>query len=149
MNPNLIPPDGGQSLSILGMPHQILLTGKDTDGAFAFVKIVVEPGQGVPPHIHANEEELFHVLAGSIAFTVAGETATYGAGATALLPRDIPHGFTAVGETPATILVTAMPAGLEAMFAELGALPPGPPDFEKIVAICGRYGVTILPPPTE
>jgi len=36
------------------------------------------------------------------------------------------------------------PAGIEDMFEELGALPPGPPDFPKVAEICGRYGVKFV-----
>ena len=32
------------------------------------------------------------------------------------------------------------------MWQELSDLPAGPPDMQKVVQICARYGVTFLPP---
>ncbi|MEB8345919.1 hypothetical protein OO010_07670 [Flavobacteriaceae bacterium KMM 6898] len=40
--------------------------------------------------------------------------------------------------------MTIFPAGIKNMFEELGALPPGPPDMEKVMEICGRQGISFL-----
>jgi quercetin dioxygenase-like cupin family protein len=95
----------------------------------------------VPLHIHENEDEMFHVLEGSIEFTANGQQTVAGPGTTVFLPRNQPHAFKAVAATESRTMVTTYPAGLEHMFDELGALPPGPPDMEAVVAICAKFGV--------
>jgi hypothetical protein len=33
---------------------------------------------------------------------------------------------------------------METMLEELSQLPPGPPDFGQVVAICTRYGISFV-----
>ena len=70
MEARIVLPGGGRHFDVLGIDHSITLAGEDTGGAYALVEIVNPPGQGIPPHVHTNEEETFHVLEGSVTFQV-------------------------------------------------------------------------------
>lgn len=146
MEPKIVEAGTGRSLNVLGDNQLIRLTGEDTGGALTLVEQTNLPGVGVPMHVHANEDEVFHVLEGAMDFTVGGRTTRAEAGAVVFLPRNVPHAFVTVGPGTTRSTVTAFPAGIERMFYELGELPPGPPDMGKVLEICGRYGIRFIEP---
>jgi quercetin dioxygenase-like cupin family protein len=146
MEPKFLVPGSGNPLNVLGDHMTVRLTGEDTGGRFTLVEQTNEPGTGIPMHLHENEDELFHILDGQMEFTVGTQTTTATAGTTVFLPRNIPHNWMTVGETPARTLLSVFPAGAEKMWQELNDLPAGPPDMQRVVEICARHGVKFLPP---
>ncbi len=144
MEAKILPPGSGQVLNVIGDNQTIRLTGKDTGGLFALVEQANPPGVGVPSHLHENEDELFHVLEGTVEFKVQDKLVTATAGTTVFLPRGVPHEFMTVGDVSARTLLMIFPAGGEQMFSELNELPAGPPDMAKVLEICGKFGVTFL-----
>jgi mannose-6-phosphate isomerase-like protein (cupin superfamily) len=62
---------------------------------------VVEPGAGAPLHVHEKVDEIFIVLEGTIEFRFGEERRLVGANHTIAIPAGTPHGFVAVGPTPA------------------------------------------------
>jgi len=134
-------------LWVVGDLLTIKATGEQTNGAYATFEIAVSPGNGTPPHTHANEDESFYILQGELEFLVEGRNFVAAAGSLVHAPKRIQHGYRNASAKPAKILVWAIPAGLENFFLEVGdpasdATPP-PPNFEKILAIAPKYGLTI------
>ncbi|MBD3581443.1 cupin domain-containing protein [Flavobacterium selenitireducens] len=142
--PKIILNGQGQSQNVLGDVQTIKLSGKDTDGLFTVVENYNEPGVGIPMHIHENEDEIFHIIEGQMEFETQGKTTLLSKGDMIFLPRMIPHAFKVVGNVKCKAIVTVIPSGIEEMFESLAALPPGPPDFEKVSAICARQGIRFL-----
>lgn len=137
--------DEGERLNVLGDHQCVKITGAETEGRFAMVESVNEPGLTLPLHLHRNEDEIFYVLEGRVRFTIDGRDVLGEAGTTVFLPKGVPHTWTVVGETPARMLTMLMPAGLEDCFRELAALPTdGPPDMQQVVAITSRYGIEFV-----
>ncbi|WP_029037883.1 cupin domain-containing protein [Salinimicrobium xinjiangense] len=134
----------GKKLNVLGDQMIIKLTGKDTNNQFTLVQDQIEPGVGIPLHVHDNENEIFRVLEGELEIGVGDQKRILKAGDLGFAPRGIPHYWRAVGDKKVLMDTSVFPAGLENMFSELGNLPSGPPDFAKIVDICGKYGVRFL-----
>lgn len=141
MKPILLQPGEGRHLNVLGNILHLKITGQESGGRFSLLEIDDPPGQGVPPHIHDREDETFHVLEGEFEFQVGGTTLKAGPGLTAFLPRGVPHSYKTLGSGRNRALVWASPAGIETMFEELSALPPGPPDFAKVAEICARHDI--------
>lgn len=75
---------------------------------------------------------------------VGGKTTVLEAGDVAFAPKNVVHSWKIVGTEKASMSTSAFPAGIEVMFGELGELPPGPPDFEKVAEICGRFGIRFV-----
>ena len=98
----------------------------------------------IPPHVHTKEDEIFKVLEGELEVTVGDSTTILKAGDLAFAPKNIPHSWKVVGDKPCKTILSAFPSGIELMFEEIGALPPGKPDFTKVTAICERYGISFL-----
>ena len=134
----------GTTLQVLGDQPTIKLSGADTGGLFTVVTQDNPSGAGIPMHVHDNEDETFHVLDGEIEFDTNGSLHLLKAGDMIFLPRKVPHSFRVIGTQNAKAIVTAYPSGIENMFVELSALPAGPPDFEKVFEICGRFGIRFL-----
>ncbi|WP_133273845.1 cupin domain-containing protein [Hymenobacter radiodurans] len=137
--------EDGTRLTVLGDHQRIMLSGKDTNNQFTLIEQWNDPGIGVPKHVHANEDEVFHVLEGTVEFHIEDTVQTLKAGELTYVPRGVAHRFTVVGDAKAKVHLSIFPAGIERMFEELNQLPPGPPDFARITQICASYGVTILP----
>jgi len=144
MEPKILAAGSGRVINVIGDNQIVKLTGEDTGGAFALIEQSNPAGVGVPMHVHANEDELFHVVEGSMEFTTQGKTHVATAGTSVFLPRNIPHSFVTVGDVQVKTLLMVFPAGAEKMLYELNDLPAGPPDMEKVLEICGRYGVTFI-----
>ena len=140
MTPKIIRSTEGKSL--MGGRQTIKLGSEDTGCSLSVIFSVVPEGGGIPPHVHSLEDELFEIVEGELELTLDGAVSTLTKGDLVLLPRGIPHGFTAIRDT--TIWVSLFPGGGEKMFVELAELPPGPPDRENIARICARYGVRFL-----
>lgn len=140
-------PGEGKMLQVLADTITLKLTAKDTGGAMTLFETVTPPGMGTPPHIHHREDETFYILEGELEFWSEAGTIRGGPGTVAHLPRNEMHCFTNVGLIPARFLVMATPSGIEEFFAEVAALPAGPPDIPRIVAIGANYGIEIPPPP--
>jgi quercetin dioxygenase-like cupin family protein len=128
-------------LHVLGGDIVLQLTGRETEGALLLALNNYPPGAGVPVHVHSREDEVFHILQGEVEITLGGQVFTAGAGQSASLPRGIPHAWKAVGTEDVKFILVTTPSGMEDMFRELSALPPGPPDMPMIVSICRRYGI--------
>lgn len=113
-------PETDQSLPHLGAVgdnYTILLTGKDTDGRYALIDMLVPPGGGPPPHRH-DFEEMFHVLEGEIEMNFRGRTRTIKAGETVNVPARAPHNFHNASDAQARLLCMVTPPGLDEYFAQ-------------------------------
>lgn len=147
----------GQSLSVVGDTYRILVSGKQTGGAFATIDMLVPPGGGPGPHSHADFQESFYVIEGEVEVKSEAGTYTASKGAYVVIPKGgIVHCFKNKSDKLAHLLCTVVPSGLEEMFIAIGKpvaadefLPPPPMDPEsikKLIALAGEYGQTVYPP---
>ena len=139
MDSKIVKNTSGLKLNVMGDNQIIKLSSKDTNGQFSLIEQNNNPGIGIPPHVHENEDEVFHVLAGKVEMQVGEESTTLTAGDMIFCPRGIPHSWKVVGEEKARAMLSIFPAGLEEMFEELSELAPGPPDLQQLGEICGKY----------
>lgn len=156
-NPITLNAEDGQSLSVVGDTYRILVTGKETGGAFATIDMLVPPGGGPGPHAHPDFEETFYVVDGEV--EVKSEAGIYIAkkGAYVVIPKGgIVHCFKNKSDKMAHLLCTVIPSGLEDLFFEIGKpvsagefLPPphmDPESIKKLIAIAEKHGQKVYPP---
>ena len=156
-SPITVGPADGITISLVGNTYRILISGKDTGGAFAVIDMLVPPGGGPGPHAHADFEESFYVIEGEI--EVKSEFGSYVAskGAYINIPKGgVVHAFKNKTNQAAHLLCTVVPAGLEKFFEEVGEpvavgqfLPPKPMDeayLKKLQATAEKYGQKVFPP---
>jgi quercetin dioxygenase-like cupin family protein len=63
------------------------------DGAAVLVEMWVEPGGGVPPHVHPSMEERFEVISGELSFLSGRKWQTAAAGETVVVPAGTRHAY--------------------------------------------------------
>ncbi|MGH7131978.1 MAG: quercetin 2,3-dioxygenase [Phycisphaerales bacterium] len=147
MKPVAVAAGEGRRLHILGDNVTCKLDGQATGGAFAVFEVIVPPDGGPPPHIHHREDETIFIVEGEIEFWVDGRTFAAKAGTWVFAPRGVPHRFHNRGIHEAKMMIMATPAGLERFFEEMSReVPTMPPDMEKVIALCAKQGIEILPP---
>lgn len=143
----------GRTIAVVGDVYRFLATGSETDGSYASFEALVPPDGGPPPHVHTREVESFYVLEGEMTFRAGDQTLRAPAGTHVHLPAGLAHSFKNESATPARMIITVTPAGLEEMFFEVGtplepgattALPPSHAEIERLLAAAPRYGVEIL-----
>lgn len=147
-----VPPDGGDTVFLVGDTYTTLLSGRQTDGAFTLLEALVPAGTGPPPHIHHAEDETFILLEGALEFRVGDASHEARAGTVIFVPRGTPHHFSNVGDTSARMLFMYSPAGMEHMFAEIGspgtrgveAPPRAATDVEAMIRVADKYRYSIV-----
>jgi quercetin dioxygenase-like cupin family protein len=147
----------GKTVSVVGDTYRILITGKQTGGAYAAIDMLIPPNGGPGPHSHAGFQESFYVIEGEI--EVKSEVSTYIANKGSFV--DIPmggivHCFKNKTSETAHLLCFVVPSGLEEFFTEIGKpvspgsfLPPPHLDDEgkkNLQEIAKKYGQKIFPP---
>ncbi len=85
-------------------------TAETGGGMFVMEHTHLMPG-GPPLHLHWSQEEWFYVMEGQVAFQVGEQRLTLGPGESVLAPRQVPHTFSSVAETPSRLLIAFCPAG--------------------------------------
>ena len=143
---SFVSPNEGKKYNVFADTVTVKVPSEMTNGAYSISEDVTPPGQGAPPHVHSREQETFIVLEGEYEFQCGEQRFKTAKGGMVVLPKDIPHAFRNIGNTLGKTLVILVPGGMEKVFEDINAMPPGPPpDIGKINAITMRYGVKFLP----
>lgn len=71
-----------------------------------FAYYTIDGGAALPPHAHANEE-VWHVIEGSIDLTLDGDTRTVRAGNALVVPANTPHAASA--KQPCRVIIVDHP----------------------------------------
>jgi quercetin dioxygenase-like cupin family protein len=143
--PALTDSGDGHSFTMLGAAMRLITTAAGTGGRFTVFEQVTPIGWGPPRHIHSREDEIVYILDGDYEISIGGERRAVSAGACAILPRNIPHGFRNVGPAPGRLLCLITPGGLEEYFLAVAKCSP-PPSPVQMVELARPFGLTLLPP---
>jgi mannose-6-phosphate isomerase-like protein (cupin superfamily) len=133
----------------LGYGGQIWVhvNGDSTGGTFGMWEGLLPPGGSSPIHIHHNEDECVFVMEGTMLFVCGDQQWESGPGTWVRMPKDVPHGIRAMGDTPVRFLEFFLPAGLEHLFNKLPETKLDTrPDMAKILAVAKRYGLEFVGP---
>jgi mannose-6-phosphate isomerase-like protein (cupin superfamily) len=115
-------------------------------------------GDSAPLHIHRNQDEVFHCLAGELRFVVGGRELRARAGQTLMAPKGIAHTYRVESASGARWLIVtrgedferfvrafSRPAGHDGLPEPSG--PPTPEQAEALARACAQYGIDIVGPP--
>jgi quercetin dioxygenase-like cupin family protein len=155
--PILVGPKDGEHVSVVGDTYRIVVSGKETNGAFATIDMLIPTGGGPGPHSHSEFEESFYVIEGEIDVKSEFGAFTATQGSFINIPKGgVVHQFKNNATQTAHLLCTVVPAGLDAFFKEIGkpvaygeVLPPPVMDAESVKnlqAIAEKYGQKVYPP---
>ena len=145
----IVPHGDRRTITVLGSEITVKLSSLQTGGDFYIFEGFSAPGDCVPPHVHSREDEILEVLEGEFDILLGGDHFKAAEGKILFFPRNVAHGFTNSGMTPAKYRIIVSPgANFEKFFEELSTLPSDqPPDMAKMMEVFERYGLpNILKP---
>ena len=144
MNPLMIGPGEGEDFGN-GLVRRV--STASTGGAWCAFEVTLGPDEGVPPHVHARDDEMHYVLEGEIELQCGERVFAAQAGAMASLPRGIPHAIRNRSAAPARFLNLFFPGGFDDFVAELNRLRlAGAADEAKRDEIRANYGIRFIRP---
>ena len=104
---------------------------------------------GPPRHVHHHEDEWFYVIEGNYIAEVGSQHVELKAGDCILGPREIPHAWAFVGDTPGRLLIAFTPANkMEAFFRDNEKHFSGN-QYSNDAEIYRAYGMDLLGPPLQ
>lgn len=135
--------------------HIRMSSAESADG-LSLIESLAPRGDSPPLHVHAAEDELFHVLEGELRLRVGDDELHLAAGETALAPQGVPHTYR-VESAQARWLVTTCGGDFERFVRELSRpaesdglppqLPPTPEQVERLVGVGAAHGIEIVGAP--
>ena len=121
-----------KTVALGGESYTLVVTGAETGGSYAIVELHSPAGSaGLPSRTVLRSDVALYVLQGSLRVTAAERSVDVTAGGFANIPRGTSHAIRNIGSSPARAMLVVVPAGFEAMLAEIGApisdpaAPPG------------------------
>ncbi|MEU2425222.1 cupin domain-containing protein [Streptomyces sp. NPDC007851] len=139
---SVVGPEDGEVLVLGTTRMRVLEDGRTTGHRLALAESVLAPHTpGPPQHRHAQHDEGFYVISGSVRFTVGDDEYDATAGTLVMVPPGAPHTFANVTDAPAVMLSTFTPdlyvqyfRDLRDMFAAGTA-----PTRQANIEVMGRY----------
>lgn len=126
-----------------GERFAIRTSARETEGNYAILEVVADPRNGVPMHIHKNEDEHFIVLAGTLHIANGDTRLDVRAGAAVTVSKGVPHAWCNLTDAPVRMLVIFSPGHIEGLFREVAARKGD----DDIAAIADKFGCLIVGPP--
>ncbi len=136
------PADGEVALSG-PIALRIMEDGSTTSHRLGLAEIVLAPHtDGPPQHRHAQHDEGFYVVSGTVRFTSGPTSFDAPARTLVMVPPGAAHGFANPGDSPAVILNTFTPDHYIGYFRDLrDQIAAGqPPSAEQMARTMARYG---------
>jgi len=124
---------------------------QDSSGGLFVMQHTNRKRGGPPRHLHHNEDEWFFAIEGDYIFEIGSERFQLKSGDSILGPREVPHAWAFVGDTPGKLLIAFAPANkMEAFLRETmkrhSTSYANPNDLND-KELFHAYGMELLGPP--
>ncbi|MFF3641700.1 cupin domain-containing protein [Streptomyces sp. NPDC002564] len=120
---SVVGPGDGETIVLGTTRLRILEDGSNTGHRLGIAESVLAPHTpGPPQHRHAQHDEGFYVISGSVRFTVGETDHDAAAGTLVMVPTGAPHTFANVTDRPAVMLSTFTPDLYVQYFRDLQAM---------------------------
>ncbi|MBL8790646.1 MAG: cupin domain-containing protein [Rhizobiales bacterium] len=133
------------------------LSANDNSDGLSIIEHRMPHGEATPLHIHRNEDEVFHILSGTMRFEIGGSIVVAHGGDVLCAPKGVAHRFVVESPEGAHCLTIMRGTDFETMVLEMSEpaatehVPPvQPPTADMIAALaaaCSRNGIDIIGPP--
>ncbi|WP_406504852.1 cupin domain-containing protein [Streptomyces sp. NBC_00212] len=139
---SVVGPEDGETIRLGPAQIRILEDGSTTGHRIGIGEITLAPRtEGPPQHRHAQHDEGFYVVSGTVHFTVGETTHVAPAGTLAMIPPGAPHTFANHGDEPAVMLNTFTPDLYVQYFRDLRDMIAGGQELtpQATVQVMSRY----------
>ncbi|MGW2813592.1 cupin domain-containing protein [Streptomyces sp. NPDC001415] len=107
---SVVGPGDGETIVLGTTRLRVLEDGSNTGHRLGIAESVLAPHTpGPPQHRHAEHDEGFYIISGSVRFTVGVRDYDASAGTLVMVPPGAPHTFANVTDQPAVMLSTFTP----------------------------------------
>lgn len=147
----------GELLWFTGSLVIVRVAAASNSAGMSVIENLLPFGLSPPLHVHRNQDEIFHVMDGTMRYRVDGRDVVAKAGDTLVAPKGVPHSFRVESAEGARVLTITQGRDFEAMVREVSVpapvaeLPPqGLPTPEQIgalVAACARNHIDVIGAP--
>ena len=127
-----------------GERFSVLLSSRNTNGAYAIVESVAPPGYTPPVHIHRNEAQHFVVLAGTYRILIEDRLFHAPIGTSITVPRGSRHSWRNMSNETGRLLLILTPGGFENCIQTINDSPA-----DKILEIVASYGCFVVGQPLD
>ncbi|MEW1929454.1 cupin domain-containing protein [Streptomyces sp. NPDC088360] len=149
---SVVGPHDGETLVLGTTRLRVLEDGSNTGHRIGLAESVLAPHTpGPPQHRHAQHDEGFYIVSGTVRFTVGDEEYDATAGTLVMVPPGAPHTFANTTDQPAVMVSTFTPdlyvqyfRDLQAMIADGQALTP-----QANIQVMSRYATEPAPTPGD
>ncbi|WP_405659973.1 cupin domain-containing protein [Streptomyces sp. NBC_01166] len=106
----VVGPDDGETIVLGTTRMRVLEDGSHTGHRLGIAESVLAPHTpGPPQHRHAQHDEGFYIVSGTVRFTVGDKEYDATRGALVMVPPGAPHTFANITDQPAVMLSTFTP----------------------------------------
>ncbi|PRY44475.1 cupin domain-containing protein [Umezawaea tangerina] len=136
------PGEGEVVLSSDTVRMRVLEDGSTTAHRLGIAEITLAPhAPGPPQHRHAEHDEGFYVVSGTVRFTIGDEDHDAGPGTLVMVPTGAPHTFANPGDEPAVVVNTFTPDTYVQYFRDLrDMIERGRPlSVDDVAPVMARY----------
>jgi mannose-6-phosphate isomerase-like protein (cupin superfamily) len=138
--------DKKRSIGLSSTTYKVLT--RETVGALFVLEQSNHTKGGPPRHLHHDVDELFYSLEGDYIVEIGAERFHLKAGDCVLGPREIPHAWAFVGDSPGRLLISFAPAGkMEAFFNERENRGIKPGAYTNDASFMRAFGMELVGPP--
>ncbi|MET8615360.1 MULTISPECIES: cupin domain-containing protein [Streptomyces] len=140
---SVVGPGEGETITLGTIRLRILEDGSTTGHRLGLAETTLAPHcEGPPQHRHAQHDEGFYVVSGTVRFTVGDRTHDAGAGTLVMVPPGAPHTFANPTAEPAVMVSTFTPDLYMQYFRDLRDMIAAgqEPTPEADAQVMRRYG---------
>ena len=121
----------------------IRVHGAQVNSRYAIMENVAAPGTATPMHFHA-EDEIFHVLEGTVTFSINGDVFNASVGSIVVIPAGAHHAWRNRSNAPVRMSTIFSPGGVEELYPRLAGLSP-----QELVTVVEQFGSGIVGSPID
>jgi quercetin dioxygenase-like cupin family protein len=139
---SVVGPGQGEMIALGATRMRILEDGSNTGHRLGVAESVLAPHTpGPPQHRHAQHDEGFYIISGTVRFTVGNDTYDASAGTLVMVPPGAPHTFANPADQPAVMLSTFTPDPYVKYFRDLQDMIAGGQEMtpQAHIETMGRY----------
>ncbi len=121
----------------------IRVHGTQVNGRYAIMENIAAPGTATPMHFHA-EDEIFHILEGTVTFSIDGDVFNASVGSIVVIPAGAHHAWRNRSNAPIRMSTFFSPGGVEELYPKLVGL-----SLEELSTVVEPFGSGIVGPPID